>query len=161
MPGFHTYLPCSPYVSVGNAKQFNKILTNTILKKKELPQDKSDLHGITREVCYIKDSDGHYRTELSSGWDVKKMALDNAWSEIDENTEAAKKMVSDGKKSPIYYYMVLNLMDINILSGYTGISRFKVKKHMKPRGFNKIKPSDLDKYAKAFSIKVNDLNHFL
>ena len=48
------------------------------MKKEEVPQDKSALEKVTRELMYVKNSDGKYTTDLSTGWDVKKEALDNA-----------------------------------------------------------------------------------
>ena len=55
------------------------------MKKSDLPQDKSDLLNFTREVCYVKNDNGKYEAELSSGWDVKTDALNSAWLDI-ENT---------------------------------------------------------------------------
>jgi hypothetical protein len=59
------------------------------MKKEDVPQDPSALVGVTRDVCYVKDKDGKYTTDLSIGWDVKKQALDNAWDDIKERVEAA------------------------------------------------------------------------
>ena len=44
-------------------------------------------------------------------------------------------------------------MDIKILSMYTGFSRMKVKRHTKPRYFQKLSEEDLDKYVYAFGLK--------
>mgnify|MGYP000601484792 CR=1 FL=1 len=53
-----------------------------------------------------KNSDGKYERGLSSGWDVKSEALDNAWEDINEQITAAKKAIIAGEKSPIYYFFV-------------------------------------------------------
>ncbi|MFC2101006.1 hypothetical protein ACFLRZ_04165 [Bacteroidota bacterium] len=130
------------------------------MKKQELPQDKSDLENFTREVCYIKDDNGKYQTELSIGWEVKKNALDNAWVVIEEDIANARKAVEEGKKSPIFYYMHLRLMNISILAGYSGLRKFSVKRHLKPSVFKKMKNKKLQKYADAFNISVDDLKRF-
>ena len=39
------------------------------MKKEDVPQDPSALVGVTRDVCYVKDKDGKYTTDLSIGWD--------------------------------------------------------------------------------------------
>ena len=70
------------------------------MKEEELPQDKSALEKMTREVCYVKNSEGKYTTGLSTGWEVKKDALDNAWEDIHERTEAARQAVKNGEKAP-------------------------------------------------------------
>lgn len=130
------------------------------MKKKDLPQDASGLKDFTREVCYVKNSDGKYEADLSSGWSVKNEALDNAWEDINQQIEDAKKAIISGEKSPIYYYFVKNLMDFQVLSGYTGFWKFSIKKHMTPKGFNKLSGKKLAKYAKAFNITTDELLNF-
>jgi hypothetical protein len=130
------------------------------MKKKDLPQDDSGLKGVTREVCYVKNSDGKYESDLSSGWDVKSEALDNAWSDINQQIEEAKKAINSGEKSPIYYYFIKTLMDFQVLSGYTGFWKFSIKKHMTPKGFLKLSDKKLAKYAKAFNISIDELKNF-
>ena len=67
------------------------------MKKEDLPQDPSALVGVTRDVCYVKDKDGKYTTDLSIGWDVKKQALDNAWEDINERVQEAAAKEKSGK----------------------------------------------------------------
>jgi len=130
------------------------------MKKEELPQDKSALAGVTREVCYVKDSNGKYTTGLSTGWEVKKDALDNAWDDIHQRVEEARLAVKNGEKSPVYYFMELKLMDLIVLSGYTSFWQFTIKKHMKPEVFKSLRDSKLSKYAKAFEISIEELKNF-
>ena len=130
------------------------------MKKKDLPQDPSGLKDFTREVCYVKNSDGKYEAELSSGWSVKSEALENAWDDINQQVEEAKKAILAGEKSPIYFYFIKNLMDYQVLSGYTGFWKFSIKKHMTPSGFKKLNDKKLAKYAKAFNINIEELKNF-
>jgi len=130
------------------------------MKIEELPQDKSDIENCTRELCYAKNRDGKYETGLSTGWDVKKSALDNAWSDIENTVEEAKELVRQGKKSPVYYFMQLNLMDISLLSGYTGFWKFTIKRHLKPDLFKKLSNKKLQKYSDAFDISIDELKNF-
>jgi hypothetical protein len=130
------------------------------MKKEELPQDPSALSGITREVCYVKDKDGKYVTELSTGWEIKKDALENAWDDIREKTKAAGEAVKNGEKSPVHYFMELKLMDFAVLSGYTGFWVFSIKRHLKPGVFAKLSDNKLARYAEAFEITLEELKHF-
>ncbi len=130
------------------------------MKREELPQDQSALTGITREVCYVKDADGKYVTDLSTGWEIKKDALENAWEYIGERIDAARLLVKNGDKSPIYYFMELKLMDIPVLKGYTGFWAFTIKRHMNPEVFRKLSDAKLSIYAKAFEISVDELKNF-
>ena len=130
------------------------------MKKKDTPQDKSALEGHTRDVCYVKNQDGKYETVLSSGWEVKSAALDNAWDDINEQVEAARKAVISGEKSPIYFYFVQQIMDFQVLSGYTGFWKISIKKHMTPKGFKKLSDKKLAIYAKTFDISIDELKKF-
>lgn len=130
------------------------------MKKEELPQDKSALSEFTDELCYVKNNDGSYETALSKGWNVKKEALDHAWDEIAERIKAAKKEVKEGRKSPIFYFMEKHLMDIKILSAYVKLWKFRVKRHMKPKVFNKLSPELIERYAAVFEISSEELKNY-
>lgn len=130
------------------------------MKKEDLPQDPGALDKFTREVCYVKNDDGKYETALSKGWDVKKQALDSAWEEVNERVEEARRAVANGEKSPVYYFMELRLMDLSVLSGYTGIFPFFIKRHFKPSVFKGLSERKLEKYARAFDITVSELKNF-
>lgn len=130
------------------------------MKKEDVPQDPSALVGVTRDVCYVKDKDGKYTTDLSIGWDVKKQALDNAWDDIKERVEEAAQQVKNGEISPIFYFMEKKLMDLTLLSGYTGFWKWTIKRHFKPSVFKSLSESKLNTYAKAFDISVEELKNF-
>lgn len=130
------------------------------MKKEEIPQDKSALEKYTRDMLYVKDSKGKYTTALSTGWEIKKVALDNAWDDINERVKMAAMAVKTGEKSPIFYFMELRLMDLPLLSDYTGFWKFTIKRHFKPSVFSKLSTSHLSKYAKVFAISVDELRNF-
>ncbi len=130
------------------------------MKKEDVPQDPSALVGVTRDVCYVKDKDGKYTTDLSIGWDVKKQALDNAWDDIKERVAEAATQVKNGEISPIFYFMEVKLMDITLLSGYTGFWKWTIKRHFKPSVFKNLSDTKLATYAKAFDISVEELKNF-
>lgn len=48
-------------------------------------------------------------------------------------------------------------MDIAILSDYTGLWKWTIKRHLKPAVFEKLNEKTLEKYANAFNITVADL----
>lgn len=130
------------------------------MKKEDVPQDQSALTGVTRDVCYVKDKDGKYTTDLSIGWQVKKQALDNAWEDINERVKEALEQVKKNEISPIVYFMELKLMDIQLLSSYTGFWKWTIKRHFKPSIFSSLSDKKLMIYAKAFDISINDLKNF-
>ena len=128
------------------------------MKKKEVPQDKSNLESANfRELCYAVDENGEYTTENSTGWEPKTVALNNAIEDINERIEDARNRVIKGETSPIEYYMELHKMDVGILASYVGFWQWKVKRHFKPSTFKKLSHKTLNKYAEVFDISVEEL----
>ncbi len=130
------------------------------MKKKEVPQDKSNLASANfRELCYAVDENGEYTTENSTGWEPKTVALNNAIDDINERITDAKNRVIAGETSPIEYYMELHKMDVGILASYVGFWQWKVKRHFKPSVFKKLNDKTLNKYAEVFDISVEELQN--
>lgn len=127
------------------------------MKKKDIPQYESGLVNFTKEVFYVEDESGKYTTGLSKGWEVKSTALDVAWQDIYERVEGARQKVEVGEASPILFFMELRLMDMTILSSYTGFWKVSIKRHLKRKGFDKLSENKLAKYAEAFNISVSEL----
>ena len=127
------------------------------MKKEEIPQDDGALNKLTKEVVYAVDNTGKYTTELSTGWEVKSTALDAAWKDIEERVAAAKQKVINKEASPLLYFMELRLMDLAIVSAYTGFWKWTIKQHMKPAVFEKLSEKKLQQYATAFNVSIADL----
>lgn len=127
------------------------------MKAKDIPQDPSALDKYTKEVCYVVNESGEYVTELSRGWEIKADALDVAWDDIAKRVETAKEKVKRGEASPLLYYMELKLMDIDIVAAYTGMWKWRVKRHLKPSSFKNLSKRVLEKYASVFEVNVEDL----
>lgn len=127
------------------------------MKKEDIPQDKSALGDVTKELCYAVDGSGKYVTGLSSGWEVKATALDLAWKDIDERVKAVQKKVENKEASPILFFMELRLMDMGIVTAYTGFWKWQIKRHLRPDVFEKLSVRKLEKYAKTFNVSVAEL----
>jgi hypothetical protein len=127
------------------------------MKKENIPQDRSALAKLTKELSYAVDETGKYVTGLSNGWEVKAEALDIAWDDIKHRIADAKAKVDRGEASPILFFMELRLMDFGILAGYTGFWKWQIKRHMKPAVFEKLSDKKLQKYAEAFNVSLAEL----
>jgi len=131
------------------------------MKKAEVPQDNEGLlEGKLREVCYAVDESGNYTTVLSTGWTPKNAALKQAWEVVNEKIEEVKSKVLEGKLSPVAYFMEKNIMDMKLLSEYTGISKWRIKMHLKPKKFSRLDDKILAQYASAFETTVSSLKNF-
>lgn len=132
------------------------------MKENEVPQDDANMfEGKTREIQYAIDKDGHYKQVKSVGWEPKNIVMQQAWDEVNESTSSALKQVINGEKSPIFYFMHKNIMDIKILSEYTGFFKWTIKKHLNPKTFKQLSDKKLQKYVEAFRLnEINDLKEF-
>ena len=126
------------------------------MKETEVPQEEGALRDLT-ELCYVTDEEGNYTTRLSSGWEVKNVALEASLGRLQEQIDEAKANVIAGRKSPIVYYMLLNRMDWAVLADAMHCWQWVIKRHAKPSVFKKLSPKTLQQYAEIFNISVEDL----
>lgn len=130
------------------------------MKKEEVPQDDANmLEGKFKEPCYAVDEEGKYTTVKSVGWEAKNIVMQQAWDAVHERVEEVRAQVEAGELSPIAYYLEKQLMDLAVLSGYTGFFRWTVKRHMKMKNFDKLSEQKLQRYADAFDISIDILKN--
>ncbi len=128
------------------------------MKKKDIPQDNEGLsEGKLRDLCYAVDENGNYMTAYSTGWTPKNVAMKMAWDVIEKKVEETRKKVLSGKLSQLAYYMEKNIMNLKLLSQYTGIPKRKIRKHMKPKVFEGLDDENLKKYSQTFDISLEEL----
>jgi hypothetical protein len=83
--------------------------------------------------------------------------MQQAWDNINEKVEGIRQRVLAGELSPIAFYMEKNIMDVGLLSKYTGMWKWTVKKHLKQKNFVKLPDATLQKYADIFNLSVDQL----
>lgn len=129
------------------------------MKINDVPQDDAGFlkEGKVRDVCYAVDEEGNYKQVLSLGWEPKNDAMRHAWSHVQEKAEKVRQHVLNGKYSPIAFHMERSMMTAGLLAQYTGFSRLKVKRHMKPKAFGLLTYEELSAYAEAFNLTVDEL----
>ncbi len=130
------------------------------MKKKDVPQDKGYMDGRFKDVYYAQDEEGNFVPVLSEGWQPKNDAMKLAWEAIYEKVEEARKAVIEGKYSPIYFFMVKNIMDVKLLAEYMELPKRIVRRHLKPGKFNKLEAEVLQQYAELFKITIEQLVNF-
>ena len=126
------------------------------MRREDVPQHRG-LNNGCKEVNYAVDAAGRYTLEQSVGWEAKTVALEQAWQAIDEQLSEVIAAINTGEKSSLAYHMVKNQMDPALLAQYSGISRWQVKRHLKPRIFNKLSESALAPYLELFDVTVEQL----
>lgn len=126
------------------------------MEKKDVPQD-SGIYGQWHGICYVTDENGEYVRSTSSGWEPLNIANGIAWEFINEDLAGVLKKVKKGELSPLAYHMNKNMMDPKVLAQYVGLARWRVKRHLKPRGFDGLKDEELERYAAVFNMTAEDL----
>ena len=128
------------------------------MKVEDVPQDLKYFKGsLARDLDYAVDSQGRYQSVLSDGWAPKNEALEVTLDDINERCEEILERVRSGETSPLEYYAEKNLMTVELLSDYTGISKRNIRKHFDPKNFAKLDENTLGKYADALRITVEEL----
>ncbi len=126
------------------------------MKTTEVPQDESILAG-HRRACYAVDEQGRYVLVPSKGWEVEKIVNAQAHAEIQQVAEAVRERVGQGRASPLEYHMVLRQMTPRLLAAYVGINFLRVRWHLRPTVFARLKPSLLQRYAEALGVASETL----
>ncbi|MFZ3055733.1 MAG: hypothetical protein WA124_02915 [Smithella sp.] len=128
------------------------------MKVNDVPQDDVfDYSAGIKKGNYALDDNGKYVMVPSKGWVVDEMINKMAYDEYKVKEEETRQAVLAGQKSPLAYYMELRQMTPDILGKTAGIAAFRVKRHLRPEIFAKLKPDVLDSYAKALDITMEEL----
>jgi hypothetical protein len=106
---------------------------------------------------YKMDENGNFTHGLLANWGNKEIVNNSSWEIVKERIKDAKEKVIKGEISPIAYYMQKSITDAKTLSQYVGISKWRIKRHLKPRNFNKLSEKVLQKYADFFAISISEL----
>ncbi len=120
--------------------------------------NKSEEKEPYRIIHYSVDENNIYHSDLKSNWGAKEIINKQSWDRVNERIENAKQKVIEGKLSPLAYQMEKHIMDIALLAKFAGIGKWRVKRHLKPSVYKKLKKETLQKYADAFEIALEELD---
>ncbi|MCK5231937.1 MAG: hypothetical protein KAR13_16815 [Desulfobulbaceae bacterium] len=126
------------------------------MKVEDVPQDSGITEGVS-EIRYALDGDGRYVMAGSRGWDVVNTVNRQAWDELLRQTAEAVARIRRGEVSVLAYYMALNQMDEMLLAQYARLSRWRIRRHLKPKIFAGLKRDMLARYARIFRVDVEEL----
>jgi hypothetical protein len=126
------------------------------MEKKDVPQDHG-IYGQWHGVCYVTDENGEYVRSTSAGWEPLNIANGIAWEFINEDLAGVLEKVKKGELSPLAYHMNKNMLDAKVLAKYVGLTKWRVKRHLKPHDFASLDDETLKRYASVFNMTVEDL----
>lgn len=126
------------------------------MKKQEVPQHPG-LFGERKAVCYALDEEGGYVLAPTAGWNPVNLANRQAWEELARELAAIHGEVLAGRKSPLAYHMAWRQMDAALLARYTGLFRWRVRRHLRPAIFARLDRGLLARYAEVLHLSVEEL----
>ncbi|WP_416192497.1 hypothetical protein [Neisseria sp. CCUG12390] len=119
----------------------------------DIPQDDSKSYNGLKKIVYGTRG-GHYQAATSTGWEDESYATEMAVEELDAQTEAARRAVSEGIRSPLYFHMLCYRHDEISLAAAAGMWQWQLRRHLRPEIFAKLPDRTLKKYADALQMTV-------
>lgn len=119
-----------------------------------VPQEgNATLDGL-RKAIYARDANGRLVIAPSRGWEAEEIVTSHAVEAFHAQAEAARERVTAGLASPLEYWMYARRMDVTLLSQTSGYWQWRVKRHLQPKGFAKLSPKQLERYAQALGLSL-------
>lgn len=107
-------------------------------------------------IIFAEKSDGSF-SPVQTGSYMSKNHIDDFYKIVDNLNKSLIEKLKKGEISPIYYFMSIEDLTIPELAARVRISKSSVRKHLDPKGFNKISVSQLKRYASVLNIPLANL----
>jgi hypothetical protein len=127
------------------------------MRESDVPQEGNATLAGHRKAVYAVADDGRLRLVASRGWEVEEIVTRQAVEDLERRAHEARTRALAAETSPLEYHMYRARMDIALLSQATGLWRWRVQRHLKPRVFARLPRSVLRRYAEALGISVETL----
>ena len=122
------------------------------MRDRDVPQDGNATLGGRRRAVYAVAEDGRLRIVPSSGWEAEEIVTRQAIDDLERRAEAARARVLAGETSPLEYHMYRARMDVTLLAQSTGLWAWRVRRHFRPRLFERLPQRLRLRYAEALGI---------
>ncbi len=127
------------------------------MRDRDVPQEGSATLGGHRKAVYALADDGKLRIVPSSGWEADEIVTRQALEDLERRALAARERARAGESSPLEYHMYRARMDVTLLSQATGLWAWRVRRHFRPRVFERLAPRLRRRYAEALGIPLEAL----
>lgn len=122
-----------------------------------VPQEGNATLGGHRKAMYARAADGRIVIAPSRGWEAEEIVTSHAVRAYAEQAEAARERVLRGEATPLEYWMLAQRMDVALLAQASGFWSWRVRRHLRPRGFARLSQRALARYAQALGLPVETL----
>lgn len=107
-------------------------------------------------IYYAEKSDGTYGP-LQTGAYMAGNHIGEYFKITDNLNKSLLEQLKNGEISPICYYMNIETLTIPELAARVGVSKRSLKKHLSPKGFQKLSIEKLKRYAEVLNIQVANM----
>jgi len=127
------------------------------MRERDVPQEGNAALGGRRKAVYALAEDGKLRIVPSRGWETEEIVTRQAVEDLERRAEAARIRALAGEASPLEYHMYRARMDVALLSQTTGLWGWRVRRHFRPRVFERLRLRLRERYAEALGISLEAL----
>jgi hypothetical protein len=127
------------------------------MRDRDVPQEGNATLGGHRKAVYAVAEDGKLRLVASRGWEVEEIVTRQAVEDLERRAQAARERFRAGESSPLEYHMYRARMDVTLLSQTAGLWGWRVRRHFRPRVFERLPLRLRRRYAEALGIPLEAL----
>ena len=128
------------------------------MEDSKVPQHNISTYANNKKAIYATDASGKYTIVASSGWEVEEEATRQALLELERLAAVAYERALSGEVSPLYYHMFDRRMELQTLSQASGLFKWRIKRHFRPKVFARLSVKMLARYADTLGISVETLS---
>jgi hypothetical protein len=123
----------------------------------DVPQEGNRTLGNHRKALYAKDATGRMVLVASRGSELDETVTLQAVERLQAFADNARKRCLAGQTAPLEVWMWTQRMDIPLLSQVTGIWQWRIRRHLRPSIFARLRPELLQRYAAALGLRAEQL----
>ena len=127
------------------------------MRERDVPQEGNATLAGYRKAVYAVADDGKVRLVASRGWEVEEIVTRQAIDDLERRASEALGRCRAGLTSPLEYHMYHARMDVSLLSQTTGVWRWRIRRHFRPRVFARLSTALRQRYADALGVSPEAL----
>ena len=127
------------------------------MRERDVPQEGNATLAGYRKAVYAVADDGKVRLVPSRGWEVEEIVTRQAIDDLARLAREARERCRAGLTSPLEHHMYHARMDVALLSQTTGVWRWRIRRHFRPRVFARLSTALRQRYADALGLSLEAL----
>jgi hypothetical protein len=120
-------------------------------------EEETLIYRNNRELFYSFDRETGFTRKVGYQYSANQEIIRQSWDAAEERLVEVRERVLSGRVSPIAYHMERCLMEIPMLAAYMEISKWRVRRHLKPAVYNKLSDKMKNRYAVVFETDSMDI----